>query len=170
MSETEADAWKASTMADDKADDTVGDKAGDERVKPSVLIVDDNVGNLELLRRALHRQGYADVRTAGSTDAARDELSAPQPDAVVVDLDLLIVDGYALLEEVRPEGREGTVPVLALVSRQPPSTIRAAAMRGVTGFIPQPFNATEINYKIEQAVRGSESRAAEELDLRDEPQ
>jgi CheY-like chemotaxis protein len=150
-------------MADESADET-----REGQPKPSVLIVDDNAGNLELLRRTLHRQGYVDVRTAESTDAARDELGAPQPDAVVVDLDLLIVDGYQLLQEVRPEGREGTVPVLALVSRQPPSTIRAAALRGVTGFIPQPFSAVEINYKIEQAVRGRDSRAGEDLDLRDE--
>jgi DNA-binding response OmpR family regulator len=139
----------------------------DERRKPSVLIVDDNVDNLQLLQRALHRQGYQDVRVAQSSDAARDELTDPHPDAVVVDLDLLIVDGYALLRQVRPAGRGGAVPVLALVSRQSPSTIRAAALKGVSGFIPQPFNAVEINYKIEQAVRGSGTRAAEDLDLRD---
>jgi DNA-binding response OmpR family regulator len=139
----------------------------DERRKPSVLIVDDNVDNLQLLRRALLRQGYQDVRIAESSDAARGELADPGPDAVVVDLDLLIVDGYALLRLVRPAGRGGAVPVLALVSRQSPSTIRAAALKGVNAFIPQPFNAGEISYKIEQAVRVSDTRAAEDLDLRD---
>jgi CheY-like chemotaxis protein len=139
----------------------------DDTDKPRVLIVDDNGENIHLLARALHRRGYLDVGTARTTDEAVQQLESLMPDALIVDLRLLLLDGYGLLHLVRRSARWGAIPVLVLVSRHSASVIRAATMEGASGFITKPFNSLEITYKIEQAVRGVSHRTAELADLRE---
>lgn len=136
-----------------------------DATKPRVLIVEDNLRNAELLERALHRQGYPQVTSAGTPQEARVALDRTDPQVIVVDLDLLIIDGYELLDELRRSTRWSGVPVLALVSRHPAATIRAATTHGVNGFMAPPFTALELTYKIEQAVHGVGPRAAEISDL-----
>jgi len=139
----------------------------DDGPRARVLIVDDNVHNLEVLHRTLHRQGYTEIGSAQGIEHASDLLDVVDPEVLLVDVDLLIMDGYAFLDGLRRSTRWRDLPVLVVVSRQPAATIRTATARGATGFISLPFNALEITYKIEQAVRGVGPRAAEIADLTD---
>lgn len=138
----------------------------DEEPKPRVLIVDDDHGNLRLLNRALERQGYTRVATACTAQEALVELDRLVPEAMVMDLGLPPLDDRSLLHYVRRSPRWAHLPVLLLTGRQPASAIRAASQQGVSGFIQQPFDAREITYKIEQAVRGAGRRTTELADLR----
>jgi DNA-binding response OmpR family regulator len=139
--------------------------------RPSVLIVDEDPQDVQLLQRALWRQGYSAVTTAHSAGEALLQLEATgergTPQALVVSLSLLVRDGYALLQRVRESPRWAGLPVLVLVARYPATTIRTAAGQGATAFITPPFSGRELTYKIEQAVQEAGPRAAELSDLRE---
>jgi two-component system KDP operon response regulator KdpE len=141
----------------------------DDGAKPRVLVVDGHPDIVEVLMRQLRRHGYVNVTSAATPGDALALLAPTAPDAVLVDLGLPLLDGHSLLHHLRRSPRWSSLPVLLLTGRQPASAIKAAAQEGATGFIQRPFNGLEIIYKIEQAVRGGEARAAELSDLaRDE--
>jgi len=138
--------------------------------RPRVLIVDDDPDTVQTLSRALRRHEQFDVQAASSMQDALTVLDGSLPDVVLVDLSMSMVDGHRLLRQVRQAPRTATLPVFVLTGRHEGPVIRAAAQAGASGFIPQPFNGLEITYKIDQAIRGSRTRAAEVSDLlRPEP-
>lgn len=133
--------------------------------RPRVLIVDDTPSTVDLLVRSLARHGYTRLSSAATVVDAVRAVDTCLPDAVLLDLSLSLQDGHLLLRHLRGEPLWSPAPVFMITGRHPASAIKAAAAEGATGFISQPFNGSEIVYKIEQAVRGLRSRVAELDDL-----
>ena len=88
--------------------------------KPLILIADDRPSSRELLRLVLERAGYA-VIEAEDGEKALDRARAVNPDLVLLDLQMPVLDGYGVLAALRGEERFRNLPVLALT---------ASAMRG----------------------------------------
>lgn len=82
-----------------------------------VLVVDDESDTRELVGRTL-AQHHAEVRTAGSAAEALVEFDRGWPMALVSDISMPQMDGYALIQNVRrrPQERGGHVPALALTA------------------------------------------------------
>jgi PAS domain S-box-containing protein len=82
-----------------------------------VLVVDDELDTLELLKQILEGAG-ATVRTAANPADAVEQWDAREPDLLVTDLGLPTMDGYALLREVRGRSlRTGALtPAVAVTS------------------------------------------------------
>src|SRR5829696_3644547 len=90
--------------------------------RPRVLVVEDDADIAGVLRRSLDKEGY-DVRVAGDGEAALEQSGVFEPDAVVLDLELLehlmrneriVVSRQALLDEVwgyHPFAETNTVDV-----------------------------------------------------------
>ena len=83
-------------------------------VRPSLLLVDDDVPSREMLGACLAKQGF-DV--AGATDAgeARRQLEAGHFDLVLLDINLPGIDGLTLARELRLESEIG---IIMLTSRE----------------------------------------------------
>ena len=79
-----------------------GRSAGSPRVKPRVLVVDDEAPQLEILRLILGSEGY-DVVTAASGRAALAALRRQPFEVVLTDLKMPDLSGIALLEEILRE-------------------------------------------------------------------
>ena len=139
----------------------------DDASMPYIVIADDCINDVQLLERALRRQGYSAVVAVSSLDQVRDQLEVTEPGVLIVDLSLLVRDQYALLRQLRGSALWGALPVLIVVSGQTVSMIKAAVLAGASGFITKPFNGVEIAYKVGQSMRGVRARAAELADLRD---
>lgn len=76
-----------------------------------ILLVDDDVDTLEILRFILEKAG-AETRTATSVDAALKIFQEWKPSAIVSDLGMPVEDGYSLIRRLRKQGE--TVPAAAL--------------------------------------------------------
>src|SRR5438270_14053014 len=68
--------------------------------KASILAVDDDARLLRLVRVNLERAGFA-VNTAASGAAALEQMAAEPPDAVVLDITMPGIDGFALRQQIR---------------------------------------------------------------------
>ena len=68
--------------------------------KCSILIIEDEVGYSELLKKKLWEQGI-DVSLVSDGDRAVDQVELISPDLVVLDIILPGKDGYTILEELR---------------------------------------------------------------------
>ena len=111
----------------------------------SALIVDDNAVNREVLARLLQRWGM-NVMEVASGEAAISMLSSqPLPDAILLDMQMPGMDGFALGEWIRAQDNMKYLPVLVLSS----GAMRGDAQRcrdiGLDGYFPKPVAAEELH-------------------------
>jgi CheY-like chemotaxis protein len=91
---------------------------GGDLLGTSVLVVDDDVDNREMLAMTLEHCG-ARVTTAGSAAEALRAMEKERPQVLISDIGLPGEDGFSLLRQVRalPASRGGTIPAIALSGR-----------------------------------------------------
>jgi CheY-like chemotaxis protein len=81
--------------------------------RATVLVVDDDVAILQTFARMLRLRGYA-VRTAPSAEAGLQEAQACRPDAILLDLQMPLVDGLECLRRLRAAESLRAVPVMII--------------------------------------------------------
>ena len=79
-------------------------------VPPTILIVDDDEGVTQTFARMLRLEGY-EVRTALSAETGLREAEKSQPDAIILDLRMPLVDGLGFLRQLRSFTGQRTTPV-----------------------------------------------------------
>ena len=84
----------------------------------SILVLEDDRDTSELFAGALRKQGGV-IRTAASAEAAFDILATWRPDAILCDLHLPDVDGYAFVARLRTLEACRMVPVIAISASHP---------------------------------------------------
>ena len=75
----------------------------------SILIVDDNLDNLQLLSKILMEQGY-DVRVANNGQMAVKSASADPPDLILLDVIMPDLDGYEVCKKLKTIDTTENVP------------------------------------------------------------
>src|SRR5690348_11424190 len=113
-----------------------------------LLIVDDQAANIRLLECTLQEiAGLTLVTTTDSTQALPLYL-AVRPDAIVLDLRMPGLDGFAILEQLRPlVPANDYLPILVISADiTPDAKLRALAL-GATEFLSKPYNPREVELR-----------------------
>jgi PAS domain S-box-containing protein len=110
-----------------------------------VLVIDDEEDARELLSIALTHSG-AEVRTAGTVQAALDILNQWKPDVMVSDIAMPGEDGYDLIRKVRAlESETGeTIPALALTGYASAEDASRARVSGYQTHIAKPVTPSDL--------------------------
>ena len=133
-----------------------------------VLVVEDDVDIADVIRRALAKDGY-EVRLAGDGEAALEESSVFEPDAVVLDLGLPKLDGVEVCRRLR-EG--GDVPILMLTARDSLDARVEGLDSGADDYLVKPFERAELLARVRALLRRRPPRGSASLvsgDLRLNP-
>ncbi|WP_026270692.1 response regulator transcription factor [Salinispora pacifica] len=117
-----------------------------------VLVVDDESALADLLSMALRYEGWQ-VRTAGNGMAALSTARQFQPDAVVLDVMLPDLDGFAVLRRLREVAP--TVPVLFLTARDAVEDRIAGLTVGGDDYVTKPFSLEEVIARLRALLRRS---------------
>src|SRR5262245_48091933 len=80
-------------------------------VKPRILIIDDQEEVRDAFSRALALDGY-ETRTAENADSAMKVVEAMEPDAILLDFVMPMVDGLEFLRRLRETNRKTPVAVI----------------------------------------------------------
>ena len=125
-----------------------------------VLVVDDSSINLEMARLILEREG-ALVNAAGNGQEALDLLLARPDafDAVLMDLQMPVMDGFEAVRLMRECVELQAVPVIALTAGALPSDRARAHAVGMSDFISKPF---EVEHLV-RTVRAHVERVRREV-------
>lgn len=78
-----------------------------------IVIIDDNANDLQVTRRFLERRGY-NVAAAQSGEEGLALASEMEPDAIVVDYRMPVMDGFEVTRRIKTDKRLQTIPVLML--------------------------------------------------------
>jgi two-component system alkaline phosphatase synthesis response regulator PhoP len=114
---------------------------------PLVLLVEDEETLRKVLRNLLERDGFEVAEAADGAEAlsAVDRLS---PDAVVLDLNLPVLDGYDVLSRLRTRSTSANLPVLVLTANgDEASEVRALKM-GANEFLTKPFRPRALGARL----------------------
>jgi chemosensory pili system protein ChpA (sensor histidine kinase/response regulator) len=102
----------------------------------TVLVVEDEPAIRGLVSLLLEVEGYL-VDGASDGQEALTKLRRQLPDALVVDLDLPIMNGYELVRACRADDQARHIPIIAISAMYSGQTVRDL---DVQGFLPKPFS------------------------------
>src|SRR4051795_4424034 len=116
---------------------------------PRVLVVEDDVDIAGVLRRSLDKEGYQ-VRVAGDGEAALAQAGVFEPDAVVLDLGLPVLDGVEVCRRLR---ESGDVPILMLTARDSIDSRVEGLDSGADDYLVKPFERDELLARLRALLR-----------------
>ena len=119
---------------------------------PVVLVADDSATVRAALRYHLVEHGYTVVE-ADDGERALDAIRRHQPDAVLLDVEMPVLDGHAVLDAMRREDRLADIPVVFLTARTDAAEVVAGLHAGAHDYLRKPFEAAELVARVSAAVR-----------------
>ena len=123
----------------------------------SVLVVEDDKNISDLLQMYLEKEGYA-VTTAADGGQGLAKFRSIQPDLVLLDLMMPIMDGWAVCKAIRAESQ---VPVIMLTAKSETDDKVAGLKSGADDYITKPFEMKEVLARIEAVLRRSDRLSGE---------
>ena len=117
-----------------------------------VVIADDNADMRAYLQHLLEAAGF-EVDAHADGDAALAACRARPPDALVSDVSMPGLDGYALIERLRADEDTAVVPVLLLSGRASEDERIAGLAAGADDYLVKPLGSRELVARVEGAVR-----------------
>ena len=132
---------------------------------PLVLVVEDNATNRFLVERMLTVSGY---RCAHAEDGAAgvERCAGLDPDAVVMDVSMPVMDGFEATRRIREaevRGGRPPRPILALTANVHESDRERGAEAGVTRFLTKPIRKAELQAAVQEALAPRDAAGAEGL-------
>ncbi len=131
---------------------------------PRLLIVDDDAHIAASLRERFAARGYtATVACDGEQALAR--MRQEQPDVVLLDLQMPKLDGIGVLDKMREEGLESAVIVITAHGSIEKAV--QATRAGAHDFLQKPFEPSEVEHRVQLALRQRAMARALSSDLPD---
>ncbi len=119
--------------------------------KTKILVVDDEPNIVQTLQDRLEMNEY-EVFTAGNGREGLEKFEQEQPDVILLDVIMPIMDGHEMLEVLRKRPRGQDVSVIMLTARSQTQDIARANTCGIDDYIVKPFDLSELLEKIESIV------------------
>lgn len=116
--------------------------------KGSILIVDDNEDNRDLLSRRLTLEGY-EVSLAVDGREALDRIATDSFDLVLLDVMMPNVNGFEVLEQVRKEKRPPDLPIIMVTARDRSEDIVQALRLGANDYVTKPIDTMVLLARVE---------------------
>lgn len=113
-----------------------------------ILIVEDNEMNRDMLSRRLARKGYQ-VILAEDGAAGLDMMENEQPDLVLMDMGLPVMDGWTATAKAKANPNLATIPVIALTAHALEEDRIRAMEAGADDFDTKPVNLAGLLIKME---------------------
>ncbi|MBD3609771.1 MAG: response regulator [Gammaproteobacteria bacterium] len=118
----------------------------------TVLIVDDSRMARKHIRRVLESMGIEKIEEADDGSAAIPMLQENYYDLVVTDYNMPEMDGDKLVEHIRKNSNQASVPVLMVTSEENDVRLAAARQSGVSALADKPFEPGNIRALITQLL------------------
>jgi CheY-like chemotaxis protein len=124
-----------------------------------LLVVDDTVANVVLLRAVLDAHGYQ-VESAANADEARQVIARRRPDLILMDLQLPGVDGLTLTRELRAQPGGDDLLIIAVTSYAMATDRDKALRAGCDDYVSKPIDTRRLPELLVRHLSKRKQRAA----------
>jgi len=123
-------------------------------IKPTVLVVEDDVHIGVVLTIMLERHGFGVVLAIDGEAARRLIDNTMQlPSLVLLDIQMPYADGYEILRKIRSRKDWQSIPVVMLSVRNGEKDVERAFQLGADDFVTKPFRPYELMARIRRLVK-----------------
>lgn len=118
---------------------------------PRILVVEDDPMVLELVTTRLDLAGFQTFFARNGREGM-DRIRDLRPDALVLDINMPVMDGFAVLSHLGSAGAYYP-PTMVLTARNKPEDIKAALAMGARDFLAKPFKDDQLIARIGRLIR-----------------
>lgn len=118
----------------------------------TILLVEDNEMNYDMLSRRLRRKGY-DVLLATDGQAGLDMARAEMPALILMDMSLPVMDGWEATRQLKAAGETRTIPIIALTAHAMAGDRDRALAAGCDDYDSKPVEFDRLLGKIKGLLR-----------------
>ena len=115
----------------------------------NILVVEDDKNISDLIHMYLVKEGF-DVRIAGDGGKALEEFQKKEPDLILLDIMLPVMDGWAVCAKVRETSK---VPIIMLTAKSEVFDRIQGLEMGADDYIVKPFAPAELVARVESVLR-----------------
>ena len=108
-----------------------------------VLAVDDSTTMRQMLQHCLAGAGFDVVLAEDGADGV-EKLKESNPDVVITDINMPVMDGFEFIETVRGGDFSARLPILVLTTESDAAKKARARDAGATGWIVKPFDPEKL--------------------------
>lgn len=120
----------------------------------SVLIVEDNMINMLLLKTLLQKKGF-EVITATNGAEALTVLENTIPAIILMDINMPVMNGYEASQAIRksPDININSIPIIAVTAEMHSDTREKVLNSGMNDYVPKPIDIEELVEAIKKLVK-----------------
>ena len=115
----------------------------------TILLVEDNEMNRDMLSRRLARRGYDVVIALDGAEGVRMAREA-RPDLILMDMSLPVLDGWEATRRIKADAETAALPVIALTAHAMSDDEAEARAAGCDDFDTKPVDLERLLAKIER--------------------
>ena len=115
---------------------------------PTILIVEDNEMNRDMLSRRLQRKGYAVLMAVDGAEGVA-LAQAEGPDVILMDMSLPVLDGWEATRQLKAAPQTAAIPIIALTAHAMSGDRDKAMEAGCDDYDTKPIELPRLLGKIE---------------------
>lgn len=116
-----------------------------------ILIVDDVMSNVLLLKVLLTNEKYR-IATASNGTEALAQVKAEMPDLILLDVMMPDMDGFEVAQHLKKEPETAGIPIIFLTALNSTGDIVKGFQVGANDFISKPFNKEELLIRVRHQI------------------
>jgi two-component system, OmpR family, phosphate regulon response regulator PhoB len=130
-------------------------------MKPLVMIVEDEIPLVTLLRYNLEKEGFG-VCEASDGEEALVQIAERKPDVVLLDWMLPLVSGIEVCRQIRRSPQSRAVPIIMLTARGEEGDKIRGLNSGADDYITKPFSPSELIARVRAVIRRAKPDLSDE--------
>jgi two-component system, cell cycle response regulator DivK len=116
-----------------------------------ILVAEDNAVNRELLRELLEMRGYEVVEACDGEEALR-MIEQAQPDLLLLDIGMPLLDGFGVIRKVRESPRFASLPVVAVTAYAMQGDREKILNAKFDGYLSKPVNSRSLAEELDRLL------------------
>ena len=117
----------------------------------TILLVEDNELNRDMLARRLARKAYA-VNMAENGKLALEAVALDRPDIILLDMSIPVIDGWLVTKQLKADPETAHIPIIALTAHAMTEDRQKALEAGCDEYVSKPVDFSELLEKIESLL------------------
>ena len=116
-----------------------------------ILIAEDNPVNRELLRELLEMRGHTVAEACDGEEALR-IIEQTQPDLVLLDIGMPLLDGFGVIRKIRENPRFASMPVVAVTAYAMQGDREKILSSNFDGYLSKPVDARSLVQELDRVL------------------